>query len=142
MKRTVAFAAFLLVFASSVLAQSADEAAVLKNMDALHKAIMTVDKAQLEALTWPELSYGHSAGRVEDKAQFVDALMTKKSVVPKIEITKVTTKVAGDIITLRGHMGGISSSGGKDVPLDLQLIMTWQKRGGEWKLLSRQAFKI
>src|SRR5215212_8909718 len=126
MKRTIAFAAFLLTLVTSAFANPADEAAVQKAMDALHQAIMTLDKAQLEALTWSELSYGHSAGRIEDKAQFVEAVMTRKSVLPKIEVTKVSMKAAGDVMTVRGHMGGINASGGKEAPLDIQFVMVWQ----------------
>ena len=122
--------------------QSADESAIAKQMDALHKAIVAVDKAQLERLTWPELNYGHSSGRIENQAQFVDALVTKKSVLSKIELSKMTTSIVGDLGIVRCHFSGISESTGKPVPTEIELFMIWQKRGGEWKLLGRQAYRI
>jgi ketosteroid isomerase-like protein len=141
-------AAFVLVLAlvttvtAPAYAQSADETAVLRQIDALSKAITTVDKAQLENLVWPELTYGHSAGRIETRAQFVDNLVTKKSIVSKIELSKMTTSMVGDIAMVRCHFGGITESTGKPVQLDVHVLMIWQKRGGEWKLLARQAFKL
>jgi len=143
MKR-LAIAAFALLaaFPASALAQSADESAIGRNMDALHKAIVAIDKAQLEGLTWPELSYGHSSGRIETKAQFVEALVTKKSILSKIELSKMTTSIVGDLAIVRGHLSGISESTGKPVPTAIELLLIWQKRGGDWKLLARQAYKL
>jgi hypothetical protein len=135
------FAILVASLATPALSQSADEAAVARGMDALAKAIVAVDKAQLENLAWPELSYGHSAGRIENRAQYVEALVTKKSVITKIDYSKVATSVVGDIALVRGQMLFMVESTGKPVPTDLHFLMVWQKRGGEWKLLARQAYK-
>jgi hypothetical protein len=143
MKRlAVAGFALLAALEAPAFAQSADEAAVGRNNDALHKAIVAVDKAQLEGLTWPELSYGHSSGRIESKAQFVEALVTRKSVLSKIELSKMTTSIVGDLAIVRGHFSGISESTGKPVPTEIEMLMIWQKRGSDWKLLARQAYKL
>ena len=139
-------ATFLFVLLAAVtapaFAQSADESAIGRNMDALHKAMVSVDKSQLEGLTWPELSYGHSSGRIETKAQFVEALVTKKSILSKIDLSKLTTSIVGDLAIVRGHFSGISESTGKPVPTEIELLLIWQKRGGDWKLLARQAYKL
>ena len=143
MKRLATFVfALLAAIAAPAFAQSADESAIGRNMDALHKAIVAVDKTQLEGLTWPELSYGHSSGRIETKAQFVEALVTKKSILSKIELSKMTTSIVGDLAIVRGHFSGISESTGKPVPTEIELLLIWQKRGGDWKLLARQAYKL
>lgn len=143
MKRFIAsILALLITAAAPAFAQSADESAVGRQMDALHKAIVAVDKAQLEGLTWPELNYGHSSGRVENKAQFVEALVTKKSILSKIELSKITTSLVGDLAIVRCHFSGVSESTGKPVPTEIEVMLIWQKRGGDWKLLARQAYKI
>lgn len=143
MKRLAAFVvALLAVFAVPAFAQSAEEATIGRQMDALSKAITSVDKAQLENLAWPELTYGHSSGRIENRAQYVEALVTRKSIVSKIDLSKVTTSFVGDLALVRGHMSLISESTGKPVPTELEFLMIWQKRGGDWKLLARQAYKI
>jgi ketosteroid isomerase-like protein len=100
------------------------------------------DRPESFALTWPELNYGHSSGRIENKAQFVEALVTKKSILSKIDISKMTTSVVGDLAIVRSHFSGISESTGKPVQTDIELFMIWQKRGGDWKLLGRQAYKL
>lgn len=119
-----------------------DEKVVAARMDELSRAITTVDKAKLESLAWPEVSYGHSGGRIENHAQYVDALVSRKSVITKVELSKVKTELVGDLALVRGHMWLMVESTGKPVPTDLEFLMVWQKRHGEWKLLARQAYKI
>ena len=67
-----------LLRSSSAVAESADEAAVAKAVEALRKATLGQEKSQLEELCTDELSYGHSDGRVENKAQFINGVMTRK----------------------------------------------------------------
>lgn len=134
--------ALLLAIAAPVHAQSPDEAAVAKAIDALSRAIVAPDKASLEKITWPELSYGHSAGRVENQKQFVDALVSKQTVITAIDNAKMSTSLVGDIAISRGTMTYMVGGAGAPVKTDLTLLLIWQKRGGEWRLLARQAFKV
>ena len=128
--------------AAPAFGQSADESAIAKQMDALHKAIVAVDKGQLERLTWPELNYGHSSGRIENQAQFVEALVSKKSILSKIDLSKMTTSIVGDLAIVRCNVSAIVESTGKPVPTELGQLTIWQKRGGDWKLLARQSWRI
>ena len=83
-RRHIAAAALLAsgasVLASApVLAQGGDSAAVTDAVANLTKAMLAADKAKLEALVADQLSYGHSAGRLETKKEFVDVIAGKKT---------------------------------------------------------------
>lgn len=132
----------LLALAAPAFAATPDEAAVAKAMAALSAAIVAPDAAALKKITWPELSYGHSAGLVENQAQFVEALVSKKSVISSIDNPKMTSSVVGDIAISRGTMTFTVVSAGTPSKVDLTLLLVWQKRGGEWRLLARQAYKV
>jgi hypothetical protein len=142
LKLIAASFALLLAVVAPAQAQSPDEAAVAKAIDTLSRAIITADKASLEKITWPELSYGHSAGKVENQKQFVDALVSKQTVIISIDNPKVTSTVVGDIAISRGTATFMVAGAGAPTKADLTLLLIWQKRGGEWKLLARQAFKV
>ena len=131
-----------LLHSAAVVAESSDEAAVNQAVEALRKALLEGDKARLEQLAADQMSYGHSGGRIENKAQFVDALVSRKSIITKVDLSKVNTSIVGDLAIVRGHMLLMVESTGKPVPTDLEFLMVWQKRGSEWKLLARQAFKV
>jgi len=78
-RRHIAVAS-LLASGASILAQApafaqgGDAAAVAEAVSNLTKAMLNADKAKLDALVADQLSYGHSAGKIEDKAAFVDVI--------------------------------------------------------------------
>src|SRR5688572_9633899 len=69
-----------LVSSTLLLAQTEDEKAVANAVEKLRIAMIAADKSTLENLAAEELSYGHSTGLVENRAQFVDQFVTKKTV--------------------------------------------------------------
>jgi len=80
---------------SAAVAQSADEAAVAQVVEALRKAIFGQEKPQLEALCAEQLSYGHSDGRVENKAQFINGVMTRKAILKSLTLSDHTIAIVG-----------------------------------------------
>lgn len=143
MKKTFAF---LLITCFSVLniafAQSKDEAAVASAVESLKKAMIDADKATLENLTDEALSYGHSNGKIEDKAEFVRAIVSGESDFVTINLTEQTIKIAGNAAIVRHKLAGTTNNSGKPGTANLALLMVWQKQKGGWKLLARQAVKI
>ena len=83
------------------LAEAGDEAAVKQNVEALREALLKADKAQLERLTAEQLSYGHSDGRVQNKAEFIDGVMTRKATVKSLKFPDLKIAVAGDAAIAR-----------------------------------------
>jgi hypothetical protein len=142
MKRFAALSAVLLSLAFNAAAQSSDEAAVAAAMDELGRAIVAVDEAKLKSLLAPEVSYGHSGGRIEDQSQMIGALTSKKSVYKTFEQSKQTVRIVGDVAIVRNHLSSDIVPAGKPDHVELEILYIWQKRGGEWKLLARQAVKI
>jgi len=80
----LALGTFSLSQSPSSAAESADQAAVDKAVEALRKALLEKNKAGLEQLTADQLSYGHSSGKVQSKAEFVDGVMMSKAVTKSI----------------------------------------------------------
>ena len=120
-----------------------DVAAVAAAVAALTKAMLAADKAQLEALTADQLSYGHSGGVIQDKADFVKVIAEKKTVYKSIELSKQTLGMAGTNAIVRHAWESESGAGdGKWTVSKIGVLQVWQKQGGNWKLLARQAFKV
>jgi len=124
-------------------AQSADERAVAQAVEALTKAMIDVDRAKLEALTADQLSYGHSAGRIENKKQFVDYLLSRESAFRRIELSDQSISMAENEAIVRHIMTGETiSPSGQVTPVRIGVLQVWQKRGGDWQLLARQAYRL
>lgn len=74
-----------LAFATPALANSADDEAVAKQVEAFRLAQIAADPKALGALCWDDLSYSHSSGKVEDKATFITNATDGKSKFLSIE---------------------------------------------------------
>lgn len=137
----VAVGAASLLRGPPVLADASDETAVKENVEALRKAVLSADKAQLEKLTAPELSYGHSSGKVQNQAEFIDGVVNRKSVIKSLTFPDTTAAVSGDAAVVRHRWASESETDGKTNSTKLNVLCVWQKQNGNWKLLARQGFK-
>jgi ketosteroid isomerase-like protein len=138
----VAFGMSGLLRSRPSLAQSAEEAAVDKGIEALRKALMEKDKTRLEQLAADQLSYGHSSGKVQSKAEFVDGVMTSKATVKSLTFPELTVAVVGDTAIARHLYESESETDGKTNNVKIGALQVWQKQNGNWKLLARQGFKL
>jgi hypothetical protein len=125
-----------------VLAQPAEDAAVTQAVERLRVAMISADRNQLEALTAPQLSYGHSAGVVESRAQFLDVVAGKRTVYKTITLSDQSLTMAGDNAIVRHVFSTDFESDGKPSSSRVGVMQVWQKQGGQWRLLARQAFRI
>jgi ketosteroid isomerase-like protein len=124
------------------MAQSKEEAAVTAAVDNLRKAMIDGDKAGLQNITADQLSYGHSSGKVEDKATFVDNIVTGKSDFVTIDLTNQTIAISGDAAIVRHTLSATTNDNGNPGSVKLNILLIWQKQKGQWKLLARQAVKV
>jgi len=125
-------------------ASAADEtAAIDAAAEQLRVAMVDPDKGRLEALIAPELSYGHSSGKVDTKESLIDNLMTGASNFSSIAISDQSVQVVGDDIAIVRHTFVADTHGkgkGKDpAKVNLKVLQIWKKKGSEWQLLARQA---
>ncbi|CAG5004907.1 hypothetical protein DYBT9275_03472 [Dyadobacter sp. CECT 9275] len=143
MKKTLIFAALLLLTNLAAFAQTKDEKEVSVFIEKLKTAILAANEADLSKLTAPSLSYGHSNGLLEDKKAFIQALVSGESKFTKIELTEQTISISGDVAMVRHKLFGDTHNKGKDpAQVKLGVFMVLQKVKGNWVLLGRQAFKL
>ena len=126
----------------TVLAQTKDETAVAAAVETLRKAMVDGDRTALEKIAAAELTYGHSSGKLEDKAAFVEAIASGKSDFVTIDLTEQTIAVAGDVAIVRHKLAADTNDGGKPGKVNLAIMTVWKKTGKAWKLLARQAVKV
>ena len=130
----------VLLNSSLTSAQSAAEAAVAQAVEAFRNAVVAKDRGKLEALIADQLHYWHSDGRVETKAEHITDVLSKRALYKFIELTNQTIRVTGDTAIVRHNLTAESErEGGKIQSTRIGVFMVWQKQGGSWKLLARQA---
>jgi len=87
------------------------------------------------------LSYGHSTGRTETKAEFVRSILAKKVIYKSVAIEDPKISVAGNNAIARYTAAVEVEAGGKEISFKVAVMTVWVNEGGTWKLLAFQAFK-
>ena len=120
--------------------QTGKESAVSTAVETLRKAMIAGDRKTLESVAAAALSYGHSSGRLENKAEFVEALASGKSGFSAIDLTDQTVNVVDKVALVRHVFTGTRRKEGDKVKLSI--LTVWMQQQEQWKLLARQAAKL
>jgi ketosteroid isomerase-like protein len=144
MKRfAFALITFCSLFATRTVGQTKDQAAVGQAVEQLRLLMIDPDQGKLEALASDDLSYGHSAGKIEDKKAFVEAFTSGVSDFKTINLTDQTITVVDNTALVRHKLMAETHDKGKEPgQVKLSVLLVWIKQKGNWKLLARQAVKI
>jgi len=136
----------LIVLSATVLsAASIDSKAekdVLAAMDAWKHATMKKDGAALEKLLHPDLTYSHSSGHNQDKADVVKTVTTGKATTASIDFSETTVRVYGNTALVRGRVDMTSNTDGKSAASHLNILHVWIKGPQGWQMVARQATKL
>ena len=143
MKKLAGLFLILSLFTITAFAQSADEKAIAKQIEALRKAMVAGDRAALNKLTTPDLHYAHSMDVIQTRSGFVDSLATKTWTFTKIMVTKLEIHVSGNTATVTHRLYGDIKNVGKDPgKTALGVMQVWKKVNGKWLLYARSAYKL
>ena len=115
---------------------------VAQTVEACYKAIVGKNQSQLETLLSDQLSYGHSVGRIETKAEFIAAAVSPRTTWKSLGPVDQSITVSGDTATVRHIMAGENLREGQANTVKMGVMMILQKQGGVWKMLARQGYKV
>ena len=127
---------------SYLYAQNKQETALLTAVEQLKNAMISGERQALENIAAADLSYGHSSGKLEDKAAFVEAIASGKSDFVSIDLKNQTIKITGKTAIVRHELHAKTNDGGKPGDVHIGIMLVWQQQGKDWKLLARQAYKL
>lgn len=123
---------------ASAMAQDV-QGELTKAVEALRVAMLAGDGAALKALTMEQLTYGHSNGRLEDKAAFV-ASLDGKNAFKSLDLSDHAIQIVGDTAVARHTFDAVNNlPDGKTSNAHIKVLQVWKKDGGVWKLLARQS---
>jgi ketosteroid isomerase-like protein len=130
-----------LLFSTSMYAQSKQQIQVKTAVEKLTSAMISGEREALEMIVSKHLSYGHSGGHVEGKAEFVEKIATGKSDFVTIDITEQSIDVLGKTAIVRHILNATTNDSGKPGVVKLKILLIFKKEQGRWKMLARQAVK-
>jgi len=142
MKKVLLLLLFLFTLNLTSSAQSKAEKQVAAAVEKLRIAMVEADRKALDQIAMDELNYGHSSGKVENKAEFIQALTSGNSDFKTINLTGQTLQVIGKTALVRHQLTAETNDKGVPGTVKLAILLVWQKQQGQWRLLARQAVKV
>ncbi|MEO5647611.1 MAG: nuclear transport factor 2 family protein [Chitinophagaceae bacterium] len=139
--RIISLLIFTVTITLASSAQSKAEKQVASLVEELRKAMIDPEKTKFEKIVSDDLSYGHSGGKVEDKAAFMDAYLKGRSDFVSIDLTDQSIKIYGKTAIVRHKLSGVTNDNNKPGTVNLIILYVWHKEKSNWKLLARQAVK-
>lgn len=136
------FSFLLITICSPIFSQTIDEKEVAATVELIRKAMVDGDRAILEAYTHANLNYGHSNNKIENKAEYVDAIVSGTNNFSTIELSKLTIQVSGKNAVVRHTFVADYTMAGVAGHANIGVLQVYQKNGKKWLLLARQAVKL
>lgn len=138
------FVILFTLFSLVVIAQGKAEKKILDNIKALNSAIfVNRDSTVLLQIVGEQVTYGHSNGKIENKAEMVRNAMVSTTAYKDFEMSDVTISVNGKTAIVRHILKAKSfDAAGKEGVLHLNVLQTWIRKNKQWILVARQAVKL
>ena len=132
----------MLSIGSSYAVTLNNQSTVEQAVETMRLAMLSADKTQLENVALPSLTYGHSSAVIENKAEFVDAIVSGRSGFITLEFQDQTIVTEGDTAIVRHVFSADTNNSGQKGKVKIGVMLVFKKAGEDWKLLARQAYKL
>lgn len=108
----------------------------------LDKALIAKDTVVLKQLLHKDVTYGHSNGWVQAKADIIKDFVSGKLSYNKIDSKDAKWIAVNNVATVRNTSDINFELDGKPGVLHLHVVQVWLKTNKGWQLLTRQSTKI
>jgi ketosteroid isomerase-like protein len=106
------------------------------------QAMIQADAKALDEILRDDVTYIHSSGPIEGKAQVIKEITSGKLKYTGIEPSEVGVRVYGDTAISTGRVLLKSSSLGKSMQFSVRFTEVWLRSHGVWQLAAWQSTRI
>jgi hypothetical protein len=144
MKSLLTSLVLILGCATRAIAGDQEDFAAVRQADEQRiAATIAGDSEKLSALLSEHLRYSNSDGRVQTKAQFIEAAARSKIKYLSVQRHNVeATPIALGAVTLSGDAHVIVTSSGQRIEFDVHFLSVWRQESGKWRLLAYQSSSL
>lgn len=141
----------LLITATSCCKQKESEIAIpaiteadgIRIVQEFNDAIINPTVQLLDNLCADELTYGHSSGLIQNKAEFIDDLVNGPYDFKSVTSPELSVEVSENTVIARFIFLATAIKDEKTIEIRLGCIQVFQQtENGQLKLLARQAYKL
>jgi uncharacterized protein (TIGR02246 family) len=129
-----------LLLASAACAETPEQAKALDRQWAA--ATTKADVGALNRLLADDLTYTHSTGETQSKAQFIASVSKGEIQYHSIDVESSNARVYGDAAIVVSHLRIKLTSGGRNINLHASFLDVWVQKNGRWQMVAHQATRI
>ena len=130
-----------LLASSAAFTQITEEAKLLKTVTEFHKALVDKNTVSINQQTDKGLSYGHSNGWVQTKADLIKDFETNYISYQKIKEDSITVTMNGNMANVCFLADITATMKATANTFHLKVLEVWVKKGNRWILFARQAIR-
>ena len=119
-----------------------DEEKLTNTLKEFHQALVNKNTVSINQQTDKALSYGHSNGWVETKADMIKDLETGYISYQNFKEDSIAITINGAMANVRFVADITATLKGSTNSFHLKVLEVWVKKGKRWVLFARQAVKI
>ncbi len=133
----------ILIFlcSANLAAQIPDSAKLINTIKEFHQALVKKNTISINQQTDKALSYGHSNGWVENKADIIKNLETEYISYQSYTEDSITVAINGVMANVRFIADITATMKNATNTYHLKVLEVWVKKGKRWVLFARQAVK-
>ena len=130
-----------LFFTSLGVVAQTDEEKLATTLKEFHQALVTKNTVSINQQTDKALSYGHSNGFVETKADIINHLETGFLTYSSFKEDSLQITINGNMANARFVADVTATLNGNTGNYHLKVLEVWVRKGKRWILFARQAVK-
>ena len=131
----------VLLLHSLTAAAQTDEEKLTATVKEFHQALVNKNTVSINQQTDKALSFGHSNGWVETKADVIKDLETGYISYGEIKEDSITVAMNGNLANVRFKADITVTMKGTTSNVKLRVLEVWVKKSNRWMLFARQAVK-
>jgi uncharacterized protein (TIGR02246 family) len=134
----------LLICLPALLLAAGPEDAIKETEKEWAAAVVKKDFAVLDKVLADDLAYTHSDGRLDTKANFIEALRSGKQTYSAAEHQSIDIRLLGkDVAVGRLKLRMTAASGGQTAtPANFSVLRVYKLNNGRWQLTAHQSARL
>lgn len=103
------------------------------------QAMISADQNALNDLLADDLTWTHSSGATESKAEFIAAIVERRVVYEQLDVSEDQLRGDGEVVLHNGRLRGRASRDGQAKALHAKFLAVWRVSDGQLRLAAWQS---
>lgn len=106
------------------------------------EALVRADVATLDRILSDDLSYIHSSGKLDTKAEFIDSIKSGAMKYSQMDHEGVSVRMLPDLALISGRSAVRVAANAQQLSFQIRFIAAYARREGRWQMVAWQSTRL